>query len=125
MKERESQEHSSRKDINKVEPSSQEVSITSRTRRSIIYHSLGETTKLEEEPYIKAPTKKSRLKEDLHHQASPLEEGNLKDIKIQGRQAIKLSKEEENPLHLIIYQISTCPLLDIFQCLLERKAINW
>jgi len=50
--------HQGRTSIN-VEASSQEVSITSKIRRYNIYHSLRKTTKLEEEPYTKAPTRRA------------------------------------------------------------------
>jgi len=40
------------------------------------------------------PTSSSKSSSKPHPQASPLGEGNLKNIKIQGRQAIKLSRKK-------------------------------
>lgn len=76
----------------KVEASNQEVS---KTRRSIIYHLSGETTNLEEEQIKKGPTSSTKLPSKSLHQASPLGEGNLKNIKILGRQAIKSSRRKQ------------------------------
>jgi len=71
------------------------------------------------------PTSTYKSSSKFYHQESPLGEGNLKNIKIKGRQAIKASRRKQ--IHYIskIYQVSICPLLNIHQCLFAKKATNW
>ena len=131
----ETQEHSSRRSIYKVEASILEFSITSRTRRVYNPSFIKEVYKARRRELYKGtykegqievgPTSNYKSSSKPHHQASPLEEGNLKNIKIQVRQASKPSRRKQ--IHYIskIFEVSICPLLNIHQCHFARKATNW
>lgn len=135
------------KNYYKVEASSQEVSNTSRTRRSTIYYSSRKTTKQEEKPFhIKEPSRRSSQKgtyiklnhlqgkknyksshhspRKSRHQASLFEERNLKSIKIQQGKPSILQEEIKSTTSQTLWSKYICPLMNICQFLFARKVTN-
>ena len=94
-----------KRSIYKVEASSLEVSITSWTKRVYNPSIIKEVYKARRRALHKGSYKKQQIEAEptpsykpssrYHHQESPLEEGNLKNIKILGRQAIKSSRRKQ------------------------------
>jgi len=94
-----------KRSIYKVKASIVEVSTNSRTRRVYNPSFTMEVYKArrralhkgtyKEEQIGARPTSSYKSLSKSHHQESPLEEGNLKSIKIQGRQATKPSRRKQ------------------------------
>lgn len=119
--------------------SSQEVSITSRTRRSSIYPSSRKTTKQEETPCIKAPTRRTNQRGTyikLHHlekwkalrvksSSKSIRRKQLEQHQDLRKASHQVFKKKASSLQLKLYQVSICPLLSIPQCLFARKVTNW